>query len=51
MWKKGSIYFVIPEMQEIKEVSEIRLKWCANNPASNDYRNNKKEYDITISLK
>lgn len=49
--KEGSIYFDIPEMKDIKEVSEIRLKWDANNPASDDYQNNRKEYDITISLK
>ncbi|GEO73314.1 hypothetical protein FD30_GL000467 [Levilactobacillus namurensis DSM 19117] len=49
--REGNIYFLIPKLNSVKDLSTIRLKWSAYYETDNiDDENDHKEYDTTLNL-
>ncbi|WP_157054393.1 DUF4352 domain-containing protein [Levilactobacillus paucivorans] len=47
----GNIYFLIPKLNDVSDISSIRLKWLAYYETDNiDDDNSHKDFDVSIHL-
>ncbi|MEQ6218301.1 hypothetical protein ABMB44_05760 [Levilactobacillus brevis] len=47
----GNIYFLLPSLDEISDLSDIRLKWSADYDTDDyDDDNDYKDFDVTLQL-
>jgi len=48
--KEGMVTFSVPKIEDVSNVSKIRLKWSASYDIENYDENNYKDFDVTFDL-